>query len=598
MTNAAGATIRATGGTLALQGTGAFAQQGTLEVDGGATMLVSNVNGLASLNNAGTINLNGGTLLAGAITNANWIFGNGSITGNVASGVINLSNSFLFASNGVLSASLGSFTNGVGVTMGTLSTNATLNVQMPGGGTQPLINLGTLSFAGGTLLANGTSSGTITNGAGGVILGVGNVTQTVANNGTILAADPVSGLNIFSVGLSSMNSATIGASNGAVLNVVLGGGAGSSFNNNGSITMIGGTLIISNGTPGLITNNFFVSGKGTITPNIDNNGTVEATINGGVLDVSLLGGTNIAAGYLGAGTGATLQFENSSLVNLGTIGPNGAAGGTIQMASTSAVITNAGTIQGLNGLAFNSFVQNNNYLYATNGVVSFNAVNGLGNAGTINIGNGGTLQSNSSNSWSNAGTINLLGGTLRTGGFTNAANSAIFTNSSLIVGYGTIIGGGADGQTGAGFDKSFANLGTILATNPISGTPQTLYISTGGATTGNGIENLGTMIVSSNDTLSLDRAGLPILNTGTITINNGTLASSSTITNTLGGIIEGYGTLTASIVNQSGRHDSGYQWVAVDDQFGVPRQRRHDGDRRRCDADVGRDQLVAEQRDD
>ncbi|MGO9245221.1 MAG: hypothetical protein ACLQDC_10710 [Verrucomicrobiia bacterium] len=545
-------TIHATGGTLALQGTGAFGQQGTLEVDGGATMLVSNVNGLASLNNAGTINMNGGTLLAGAITNANWIFGNGSITGSVNSGVINLSGSFLFASNGVLSASLGSFTNGVGVTMGTLSTDATLNVQMPGGITQPLINLGTLSFAGGTLLANGSSSGTITNGAGGVIQGVGNVTQTVANNGTILAADPVSGLNIFSVGLSSVNSATIGASNGAILNVVLSGGAGSTFNNNGSIVMIGGTLIISNGTPGLITNNFFVSGKGTITPNIDNNGTVEATVNGGVLDVSLLGGTNISSGYLGAGTGATLQFENSSLVNLGTIGPNGVAGGTIQMASPSAIITNQGTIQGINGLAFNSFVQNNNYLYATSGVVSFNAVNGLGNAGTINIGNGGTLQSNSSNSWSNAGTINLLGGTLRTGGFTNAANSAIFTNSSLIVGYGTIIGGGAYGQTGAGFDKSFANLGTILATNPISGTAQTLYISTGGATTGNGIENLGNMIVSSNDTLALDRAGLPILNTGTITINNGTLASTSTITNTLGGIIQGYGTLTASIVNQSG----------------------------------------------
>jgi len=554
VTNQAGATIHATGGTLALQGTGAFGQQGTLEVDGGATMLVSNANGLASVNNAGTINMNGGTLLAGAVTNANWIFGNGSITGSVASGVINLSDSFLYASNGVLSASLGSFTNGVGVTMGTLGTNATLNVQMPGGITQPLINLGTLSFAGGTLLANGTSSGTISNEIGGVILGVGNVTQTVANNGTILAADPVGGLNVFSVGLSSVNSATIGASNGAILNVVLSGGAGSTFNNNGSIVMIGGALVISNGTPGLITNNFFVSGVGTITPNIVNNGTIQATVNGGALDVSLLGGTNISSGYLSAGTGATLQFENSSLVNLGTIGPVGAGGGTIQFGPSvvGGILSNQGTIQGINGLAFNTFVQNNNYIYATNGEVSFNAVNGLANAGTINISNGGTLQSNSSNSWSNAGTINLLGGTLRTGGYTNAASSAIFTNSSLIAGYGTIIGGGAYGQTGAGFDKSFANLGTILATNPISGTSQTLYISTGGATSGNGIENLGTMIVSSNNTLALDRDGLPILNTGTITINDGTLASTSTITNTLGGIIQGYGTLTASIVNQSG----------------------------------------------
>ena len=63
-------------------------------------------------------------------------------------------------------------------------------VQMPAGVSQLLINQGTLSFAGVTLLANGTGSGVITNTNTGVIVGVGNVTQTVANNGTILAANP------------------------------------------------------------------------------------------------------------------------------------------------------------------------------------------------------------------------------------------------------------------------------------------------------------------------------------------------------------------------------------------------------------------------
>ena len=123
---------------------------------------------------------------------------------------------------------------------------------------------------------------------------------------------------------------------------------------------------------------------------------------------------------------------------------------------------------------------------------------------------------------------------------------------SGISGYGTLIGGGAFGQTGSGFDKSIINLGLIIATNPLSGAAQTLFLSTGGATTGGGIQNLGTMIVSSNNTLTLDRGGLPVLNTGTITVNNGTLSSTSTITNTSNGIIQGYGTLTASIVNQSG----------------------------------------------
>lgn len=555
ISNLSAGTIRATGGTLALQGTGKFLQAGTLQVDGGATMLISNVNGLASISNAGTILMNGGTLLAGAITNANWIYGSGSITGAVTTGVINLSNSFLFASNGVLSAGLGSFTNGIGVTMGTLSTNATLDVQMPGGASQPLINQGTLSFAGGTLLANGTGSGIITN-LGGVILGVGNVTQTVANNGTVLAANPVSGLNIFSVGLSDLNAATLGASNGAILNVVLSGGSGSSFNNNGSISMIGGTLIISNGTPGVITNNLFVSGVGTVTPNIVNNGTIQATVNGGLLDFSLLGGTNITTGYIGAGLGATAQVENASLVNLGTIGAVGASGGTIQLASGVGIITNRALITGKGNLAVNNYIYNDSVgrLTATNGTLTVNSINGLGNIGTIDVQNSGTFQSNSSNSWSNAGYIDLRGGTLRTGGFTNAAVVASFTNGSsgVIDGYGTLIGGGAYGQIGAGFDKSIINLGLIIATNPLSSTAQTLYISTGGATSGGGIQNLGTMIVSSNNTLALDRGGLPVVNTGTITINNGTLSSTSTITNALNGIIQGYGTLTASIINQSG----------------------------------------------
>ncbi len=556
LTNLASGTIRATGGTLALQGTGAFGQQGTLQADSRATLLVSNANGLASFRNAGTINMNGGTVVAGIVSNANWIFGSGVITGNASAGVVNLANSFLFASNGVLSASLESFTNGIGVTMGTLSTDAVLNVQMPGGAAQPLINQGLLSFAGGTLLANGTGSGVITNTSTGVISGVGNVTQTVVNNGTILAADSVGALNTFSVGLSALNSATLGASNGAVLNVVINGGAGSSFNNNGSISMIGGTLIISNAKPGVITNNLFVSGAGTITPNIVNNGTIQATVNGGVLDFSLLGGTNATGGFIGAGSGAVAQLENGSVINLGTIGAVGGNGGAIQLATSSGIITNQALITGNGNLTVNSFIQNDpvGRLTATNGALTVNAINGLANNGTIDVENSGTFQSNSSNSWGNAGYIDLRGGTLRTGGFTNAAVSASFTNSisGVIDGYGMLIGGGAYGQTGSGFDKSIVNLGLIVATNPLSGAAQTLFISTGGATSGGGIQNLGTMIVSSNNTLTLDRAGLPVLNTGTITINNGTLSTTSTLTNTLNGIIQGYGTLTAGIVNQSG----------------------------------------------
>jgi hypothetical protein len=435
-----------------------------------------------------------------------------------------------------------------------LSTNATFDAQLPGGASQPLINLGTVNMAGGTLLLSGSGSGTISNRPTGVIIGVGNVTQTVVNDGTILAANPVSGLSIFSVGLGEFNNATIGASNNATLNVVISGGAQTTFSNPGSISMLGGTLLISNGAPGVISNSFMVSGVGTINPAIHNTGSIAATVSNGLLDVRLLGGTNTTAGRLLAGLGATLQFQER-LENFGTIAPNGLNGGLVQMASASGVITNRGTIMGTAGLTFNSYVHNaaDGLIRATNGIVNFAAVNGLLNAGTIDIANGGTFQSNSSNAWLNAGTIDLRGGTLRTGGFTNTATAVIFTNSGNINGFGTIFGGGAYGGSGAGFDKSFVNTGTILVTNPLSGAAQTLFIHTGSATPLDGLRNAGLMIVSSNNTLSLNRdAGLAINNHGTIAIQNGTLTGSGILSNNNGGIIEGYGTLSHPIVNAAG----------------------------------------------
>ena len=50
-----------------------------------------------------------------------------------------------------------------------------------------LINLGTISMAGGTLMLNGSTSEVISNRPTGLIIGVGNVTHTVINNGTIRA---------------------------------------------------------------------------------------------------------------------------------------------------------------------------------------------------------------------------------------------------------------------------------------------------------------------------------------------------------------------------------------------------------------------------
>jgi hypothetical protein len=549
--------IIADGGTLTLGGTGRFRQAGTLQVNAASTMVVSNgAIGLVPIENVGTIAMNGGTLQSGNVTNSNVIFGHGTITALV------FNNGSVLASNGTLWTQLGSFTNAN--ILGTLSTNAVLDIQVPGGLAQPLINTATITMQGGSLIFGGSTSGSISNRPGGVITGVGNVVPTVVNNGTIVAANPISGLSVFSVSLSEFNDGTIGASNNATLNVVISGGAGTTFANNGSISMIGGTLIISNGAPGTITNNFMVSGVGTITPAIHNLGTVAATVNSGVLDVRLLGGTNTAAGRLLAGQGATLQFQGP-VANLGTIAPNGLNGGTVQMGISSGIITNRGTgvitanASASSTLAFNNLVANvdGGTIIATNGILAFNAVGGLYNSNaTIRIDNTGTLQSNSSNAWANAGTIMMLGGTLRTGGFTNTLDGEPFTNriTGTIAGYGTIIGGGAYGGSGVGYEKAIVNIGTIIATNPLSGAATTLYINTAGATVGDGIRNIGTIIVSSNHVLSLNRSGsLPIVNAGLIAMRDGILTNhtgSGVLTNT--GTLNGYGTISMMVHNRNG----------------------------------------------
>ena len=160
--------------------------------------------------------------------------------------------------------------------------------------------------------------------------------------------------------------------------------------------------------------------------------------------------------------------------------------------------------------------------------------------------------------------MDLRGGTLRTGGPTNAlVGGEPFTNLNYMAGFGTIIGGGAFNTNGPGFDKAILNLGTIVAQGGVNG--GTLIIDTGVSTLSNGIANFGTMIVATtNDTLVLRRQAETgavtnnnfIINTGTILINGGTLTANTAITNqflgaSLPGLIQGFGTiaLTNQLVN-------------------------------------------------
>ncbi|NQU12372.1 autotransporter-associated beta strand repeat-containing protein [bacterium] len=540
----------------------------TITVHGGALLLVTNsiAGSYRAYTNNQAVALEGGSWLSGVISSTNLIQGFGTIDG---AGVDNSGR--LLATNGTLWVRTTGVTNVATATIGTRSTNAVLDLQLPGAVTA-LVNQGTVTMAGGTLQFNGNDSGTITNTSTGTLIGVGDFTaKTVVNDGSILAANPVGALSVFSVSLDDLSSATatLGASTNATLNLVVSGGLGTAFANNGTVSMTGGALSISNGAPGLITNNFLVSGYGTITSTIFNQSNIIARVAGGsgTLTVNLRGGTNTSVGYLQAGQGATLVLSNG-LLNLGTIGADGLAGGAVQVGLTAAgVLTNRGTIAGNNPsapLSFRSFVRNDDggLILATNGTLIFAAVDGLYNtAATIRVDSGGVIRSDSSNSWSNAGLIDLRGGTLRTGGSTNAGAGELFTNvaAGTISGYGTIIGGGAYGGTGLGYDKGVINVGSLVATNPSGTAAQTLYLDTGGATSNNGIHNIGSVVVASNQTLSLNRDGsLPIVNVGTVNLRHGTLTGSSgVLSNTndgLGnvGLIVGSGTITFPLVNAAG----------------------------------------------
>ncbi|HXI85022.1 MAG TPA: hypothetical protein VNL17_13125, partial [Verrucomicrobiae bacterium] len=388
--------------------------------------------------------------------------------------------------------------------------------------------------------------------------------QTVANHGTIMAANPVAGLNVFSVGMSDFNDATLGASNGAILNLVLGGGAGSSFNNNGTIAMLGGTLVISNGAHGVITNDLFVTGSGTITPAIVNDTSATILASNGVLTIGLFNNLNSGTLHNFDG-GSSINLTNAVLVNTGTIalgggglimagvitnenaitGP-GALGASLLNDTTGTLLATNGTLTvGTNTGAFvinrgvatisssgvlsvtPSWLNTNGIIQLAGGVVSGGALTNKGTitgfgafsntiynatGGTINVASGNTLQIVPA--WNNAsGTVNMLGGML--------AGGAV-TNLSLINGFGTIS------------SRVVNNSGGILT-------------ATGGILTlSNAPTQNGTFIVTNTGTLNVVAAWN---NNGTISLRGGTVIG-GTLTNL--NQVTGFGTLTSLLVNGAG----------------------------------------------
>ncbi len=531
-------TVIATNGILTIGLLGNL-NQGTL-ANGSATANLAFTN--AVLVNQGNINLMGGGLLAGAgvsITNQATITG----SGQYGSSLYNDAAGLMVVTNGTLS--LG--TNG-----NEFVTNAG-QIQIKNGGTLNVVpdwnnnSGGLVSFQGGSLVG-----GSITN--NGQIIGVGSIgSVSVVNQsgGTIMAANPVNGLSIFSVNWNDLDDGTMGASNSAVLNVVISGGAGSSFHNVGTISMLGGSLIISNAAPGLITNDLFVSGSGTITPVLVNVSTGTILASNGLLNVSLLSNTNSGT-IQNFDSSSSVRFTNTVLVNMGTIAIN--SGGFLM--GGGARLTNENWITGPGVIGGRLYNDSTGTIVATNGTLTIgtNSTATFVNLGAFNVAAAST--GNVANAWVNSnGTINLLGGVLTGGTLTNKGHIVVSNVSTINNGLLNVGGGLVSLSSGSTLSVAPAWLNTNGTVDIGGGTLAGGALTNEGFVLGNGAINSISFVNAAGGVVSNLTGNTLNVQSDWVNIN-GTLAMAGgyvgggNVTNL--GIITGFGAINSLVVNNSG----------------------------------------------
>ena len=441
---------------------------GTLGASTGGTLIFGSATGSAAVTNFGTIELTGGTLLSGNITNL--AFGVIRGSGTFGTTVINLGS--LRATNGTLALTVG------------LTNASTGNIDISPDGTLTVtpawVNAGTVTHKGGTLVG-----GNITNLAGARMGGTGTITANIVNQGGVSATNgqlrllgAVSGVGAYQA-VAGASASTLSFVGGGSLSALYNTGAtirveglltnASIFVNAGTLALMGGTyystanvtnsvgaFIVNQGTLNapvinsgsmLVTNGTLLLSAGltnasTGNINISSGSTLSVTpawANAGVVDVSggiLAGGANIT----NTATGVVRGFgtvTNAALINSGTIFANSGSALTLDSArvANSGVVTadagglivrgafvNSGTVTMQHSAGtFNNIVVNsgrwvtdpstnvfvNDYTNTTTGVISMS----LGDVYifTTNTGSGSTVGSFVDSSTNNAANAKLSG---------------------------------------------------------------------------------------------------------------------------------------------------------------------------------------------
>ncbi len=528
--------------TTTLNGTSAA---GTVNVDGGSLVLgaadrlsdTAAVN-VAAILNLGTFNdtvgaftLNGGSLNgSGTLTATTYDLNGGTVNANLGSGTLNqVSNTTTL--NGTSAASLVNV-NGGTLTLGAANRLFDSAVVTVNTGT---LNLGTFSDTVGSFLLNG-----------GTLNGSGTLTATTytLNGGTVSANLGTGTLN--QIG----NTTTLNGTSAAATVNVNGGtltlGVAERLANTAALTINSGTLNLGsfNETVGSFTlNTGTLDGSGTLTAaTYDlNGGTIQANLGAGILtqltNTTLLNGTSAAAtvnvngGTLTLGASARLDNSaavsiNSGILNLGsfndTVGTFTLTGGSLNGSGTLTASTyslNGGTINANLGAGVLTQLSNTTTLVGTSAAATVNVT-----AGTLALGAANRLLDTAAVTVTGPGSLNL-------GAFDDTVGSFTLTGG-ILDGSGTLTaatydlnGGTVNANLGAGILNQLSNATLLNGTSSAA----TVNINGGTLTLGAADRLLNTAAVTIASSGILNLAAFNDL-VGSFTLNGGFLNGSGTLT--------------------------------------------------------------------
>jgi hypothetical protein len=317
-------TVNVDGGTLAVGG-GGTTSGGTFDVDAGATQNFSNnyaLSGTTNLVGAGFTRLTNGNLTITGTTSAqNFAFDAGTIDGT---GTLNVSAALQWASGSMTDA--GTTAIGTGATL-TISGAASKTLNL----SRTLVNNGTTNLSGGTLfLDNGSTftNNSVFNVTDDADIGGAGAAGTFANTGTFNKA-----------GAGTITTFSRTFNNSGAVNIPSG-----TLNFTGSYTQTAGALSLGGGNVGggitFALQGGDLRGSGTITGNVSNtSATVRPGGTGTVGTLTITGAyTQSAGGTLAADLGGTGAGQFDVLA----VGGTATLGGTLNLANIGGFIPTAG----------------------------------------------------------------------------------------------------------------------------------------------------------------------------------------------------------------------------------------------------------------